>query len=257
MSVEYFIELLTPKHQTDDIVNDLEKFVTRYNQILDAGYTVSIPDNPMGILHFNAVEVIKETGVKIDKEKVLIHLTTFHSKEALDGLLSSMLEIGLNRLLIISGDGNERLPRLSPHDINEDSKSVTSVELLRYIHKNYKGEFKTGVAFNPYEPLEHELDKMKRKIGAGASFIITQPVIGSHPAVDTVARFGVPIVIGAWMSKKLHLLSQCAGYFVSDEKPYDPVENLREIRRHYPHYGVYLVLLGFNSQFSLLPEILK
>jgi len=257
MAIECSIELITPKQQTEDIEGDLEKFATKYNQALDAGYSVSITDNPMGNLHFTAVEVIKELGLKVDKEKILIHLNTFHTKEDLDNLLADILEMGIYQLLVVSGDGSERLPKLTPHSINENCQSVTSVELLRYIHKNYTGKFKTGVAFNPYEPLDHEMEKMRRKIDAGATFMITQPIIGRNAAVDSVAQFRIPIIIDAWMSKKLHLLSECIGYPIPEDTPYDPIENLKEIRKCYPQCGVYLALLGFKSQLPLLPEILK
>jgi len=257
MSIECSVELITPKQQSEDIEGDLEKFASKYDQTLSAGYSVSITDNPMGILHFQATEVIKEMGLRIDKEKVLIHLNTFHTKNDLDQLLSDLIDMGIYKLLVVSGDGSERLPKLTPQAINENCQSVTSVELLRYIHKNYSGKFVTGVAFNPYEPQDHEIEKMHRKIDAGATFIITQPIIGRNAAVDSLSQFKLPVVIDAWMSKKLHLLSECVGYTIPEDTPYDPIENLKEIRRCYPHCGVYLALLGFKTQLPLLPEILK
>ena len=42
----------------------------------------------------------------------------------------------------------------------------TSVELLKYVNREYPGMFSLGVAFNPYEPEDHEMEKTQRKIDA-------------------------------------------------------------------------------------------
>jgi methylenetetrahydrofolate reductase (NADPH) len=134
---------------------------------------------------------------------------------------------------------------------------VTSVELIRYIDREFRGRFTCGVAFNPYEPQDAETEKMKRKADAGASFIITQPIIGRDDRLAGLEPFGLPVTLDAWMSKKLHLLSECVGHEIPEGTPYDPMENLRELRRNYPDYGLYLAILGFKTQYPLLPEIWK
>jgi methylenetetrahydrofolate reductase (NADPH) len=133
--------------------------------------------------------------------------------------------------------------------------TVTSVELLRYIDREHPGRFTCGVAFNPYEPQDAEIEKMRRKADAGASFIITQPIIGRDDRLAGLAPFPLPVILDAWMSKKLHLLSECVGHEIPEGTPYDPMENLRELRRNYPDYGLYLAILGFKTQYPLLPGI--
>jgi len=254
--MRHHVEVLTPKQDVQDLDTELEKFGQRYQAVMDAGYVVSITDNPMGILHFQAAEVIPELGLPIRPEQILIHLNTFHTKEHLDGILRGLLDVGINNLLAITGDGSERLPKLAPESIGFNVNSATSVELMRYIHKEYPGKFVTGVAFNPYEPQDHELKKMHRKVDAGATFIITQPVIGQHKAVDALRPFKLPVILDAWMSKKLHLLSQCVGYEIPESTAYDPIANLKELRKNYPDFHVYLALLGFKTQLPLLKDVL-
>jgi methylenetetrahydrofolate reductase (NADPH) len=99
------------------------------------------------------------------------------------------------------------------------------------------------------------LEKMRRKVDAGASFIITQPIIGRDERLDGLEPFHLPVILDAWMSKKLHLLSECVGHEIPEGTPYDPMENLRELRRNYPDYGLYLAILGFKTQYPFLPEI--
>ncbi len=76
----YIIELLTPKQSDDDFEERLEVFAERYRRILDAGTAVSIPDNPMGNVHFTALEVMDFLDLPVDTGRTLLHLNSFHLK---------------------------------------------------------------------------------------------------------------------------------------------------------------------------------
>ena len=251
----FHVEILTPKQNSDKLDTDLERFAGKYQKVMDAGYVACITDNPMGLLSFQATEVISELELPVDPEHLVIHLNTFHTKQALHEILDTAQSLGAKYLLAISGDGSERLPKLQPEDIGEGTNAVTSVELMRYIKKTYPGVFSLGVAFNPYEPQDHELEKMERKVDAGAEFVITQPVIGRDERLFALERFQLPVIVDAWMSKKLHLLSECVGYEIPEDTPYDPIQNLKDLQQHYPNHGLYLALLGFKSQYPLLKDL--
>jgi methylenetetrahydrofolate reductase (NADPH) len=251
------VELQTPKRNSEDIEKDLATFADKYRKVVEAGWMVCITDNPMGLLSFGAMETIELLGLPVRAEQLMVHLNTFHPRRELDGILESFRAAGGRHLLIVSGDGSQRLHRLEPDEIGIACTTVTSVELLRYIDRECPGRFTCGVAFNPYEPQDAELAKMRRKVDAGASFIITQPIIGRDDRLDALPAFGLPVTLDAWMSKKLHLLSECVGHEIPEGTPYDPIENLRELRRNYPDYGLYLAILGFKTQYPLLPDILK
>ena len=253
----FHIEILTPKQNSEKLDADLEAFAEKYTKVIDAGYIACITDNPMGHLSFQATEVIPELGLPVEPEQLVIHLNTFHTKENLDQILTTAADMGAKYLLTLSGDGSERLSKLTPEALGMDGNTVTSVELLQYINKAYPKTFSCGVAFNPYEPEEHEVERLKRKLDAGAEYIITQPVIGEDPLVAGLKQYGVPVIVDAWMSKKLHLLSECVGYEIPEDTPYDPIDNLGKLQSYYPDYGLYLALLGFKSQYPLLKEIWK
>ncbi len=182
----YVIELLTPKQSDPDFEARLEVFAERYLRILAAGAIVSIPDNPMGNVHFTAQEVVEFLGLPLDPERTLLHLNSFHLKSDLDMFLGGAADRGVRNLLVVSGDGGPKLPRLEPSDVGIETKTVTSTVLLQYIEREYPRTFTCGVAFNQYEPAEHELERLDRKLDAGARFVITQPVLGNDAVVASL-----------------------------------------------------------------------
>ena len=201
----YLVEVLPPKQDSEKLELDLEKFCNRYKKVIDSGYCVSITDNTMGNLSFQGIEIIEEFQLPVIPEQVVLHLNTFHRKDDLDNILCSSLKKGIKYILVITGDGSTRLPKLRPIDVGfADIDSVTSVELLGYIRRKYPENFCLGVAFNPYEPEEHEFEKLERKIKAGATFIITQPVLGKDNVIDKLIKKypKIPVIIEAWMSKR-------------------------------------------------------
>ena len=253
----YHVEILPPKQNSQKLDKDLERFDMKFRMVLDSGYCICITDNAMGNLAFQGMELIEELDLPAVSDQLLIHLNTFHSKKNFDEILTSCIDRGVENILLVSGDGNERLPRLTPEEVGYPEVTVvTSVELLRYVEREYPGKFNLGVAFNPYEPEQHEFEKMERKIAAGAKYIITQPLLGNNPIADRmIEQFKLPVVVEAWMSKKLHLLSECVGYEIPEDTEYDPIAALNSLHAEYPNCGVYLALLGYKTQFPLLKDI--
>lgn len=242
-------EVTTPRQDSQDIDSDLAKFVEKYSISLAHDFVVCVTDNPMSMLSFEAMDTIETTGVPVNPARLVIHLNTFHRKPDIDRMLGSMVAKGVRYLLVVSGDGNERLHRLASEEIGMPCTTVTSVELLSYINREYPGKFVCGVAYNHYEPQNHEREKLQRKLDAGARFIITQPVIRRHDNVDFLASVGVPVVVEAWMSRKIEMVAKCVGYDLPPEDlHYDPVQNLKTLRTNYPHFAVYLAFLGMKKQ---------
>jgi methylenetetrahydrofolate reductase (NADPH) len=249
-------EVMTPKQDSEDIEADLEKFVDKYTRSLDHGFVICITDNPMGMLSFEAMETIETVEVPVEPEQLVVHLNTFHRKVDLDRMLATMAERGVKYILAVSGDGNERLHRLEPDEMGFDTVNITSVELLRYIEREYPDTFTLGVAFNHYEPREAEREKMARKLDAGATFVITQPVIRRSDNVDWLGTLGVPIFVEAWMTKRIDLVAECVGYELPPEDlDYDPITNLGLLRQNYPDFGVYMAFLGMKKQILKLADV--
>jgi methylenetetrahydrofolate reductase (NADPH) len=250
----YHVEILPPKQDSEKLEADLRGFADKFNRVMDSGYCACITDNAMGLLAFQGHETIGHLGLRVLPEQVMLHLNTFHSKRDLDDLLAQCAEMGVKYLLVVSGDGSTRLPRLSPEDLGvTGAAAVTSVELLSYIRGHYP-DFVLGVAFNPYEPAEEEFDKLNRKLAAGASFVITQPIIERNAVVSELLEkySDIPVIIEAWMSKKLYLLSDVVGYKIPEDAEFSPLSALENLHRWFPHCGVYMSLLGFKTQYHIV-----
>ena len=255
----FHIEIVPTKHNVPDIEAGLELFTEKYTKAMDAGYCICLTDNAMGNLAFQGHELIPELELPVNPEQVMIHVNTYHTKEGLDELLNINQGLGIKYYLIVSGDGNERLHRLEPEEIGaEGAKIVTSVELMKYVHETHP-EIVYGCAFNPYEPHDEEFAKLDRKLAAGASFIITQPILGRNEVVDELLEKypDVPVIIEAWMSKKVYLLSDVVGHEIPEDTEFDPIETLKELIEIYPNCGFYLSLLGFKTQFPLIKDLWK
>ena len=254
----YLVELLSPKTSNDDQFDSLlDRFAERYRRIIDAGCGVSIPDNPMGQPRLGALESFDLRDLSFDSEKVVMNLNTFHSKSELDGLLQRAAKVNLKYILVVRGDGGPLLPKLDSKSIGGKLSVSTSIDLIRYINKEYSDQFITGAAFNPYNQMPFELNRMKQKVDAGARFAVTQPIIGKDENVDRLKDFNVAVVVEAWMSKNIDLLYRSVGKNKDEKaKNYDPIENLKALHAFYPQCSVYLSMLSFKQDWrEILPKL--
>ena len=254
----YMVELLSPKRSADDQMESfLDRFAERYRRILDAGCGLSIPDNPMGQPRLGALESIQRRGLSVDPAKVVMNLNTFHTKNELDGLLQNAAQANLKYILVIRGDGGPLLSKLDPKSVGGKLSVATSIDLIRYINEAFSDQFITGAAFNPYNPMPFELNRMKQKIDAGAKYVVTQPIIGQDENVDKLKDFNIPVVVEAWMSKNIDLLYRSVGKDKDEgAEKYDPTENLKALHASYPDCCVYLSMLSFKQDWQeILPKI--
>lgn len=254
----YIVELLSPKRSSDSQTLEihLDRFAERYQRIIDAGFGLSIPDNPMGQPRMGALESIGLKKLALDPDKVVMNLNTFHSKNELDEILKTAASVGLKYILVIRGDGGPLLSVLDPKSIGSTRSVATSIDLIRYINLKFSGQFITGAAYNPYKPVTFELKHMGKKIEAGAKFAVTQPIIGRDQSVEELRSLNIPIVVEAWMSKNIDLLYKSVGK-EKDEKAehYDPNDNLKALHAYYPECCVYLSMLSFKQDWhQILPQ---
>jgi len=269
----HFMELVAPKQDAEDLDGDCARFADRYRLFLEHDKVICVTDNPMGRLSFMGPEIVQFLELPVRADNIMVHLNTFHRKtdegfdptkeqneQDLDIILQHARALGMHYLLCVSGDGCQKFHRLQPEDLGCDPeavKTVTSVELISYIRHTYPGQFTCGAAFNQYEPAREEMEKMERKLEAGAEFIITQPVVvngETDPRIVTANEnlnrlLGLAdarnkqVILEAWMSAKYTpLMSECVGYDINFGD-FDPWANLKDIRRLYPDRRLYVSMV--------------
>jgi methylenetetrahydrofolate reductase (NADH) len=254
----YLVELLSPKRSPADQVGEyLNRFAERYQRAIDAGCGISIPDNPMGQPRLGALESIALRNLSIDPEKVVMNLNTFHTKIELDGLLNRAAMANLKYILVVRGNGGPLLPKLDPKTIGGKKNVPTSIDLIRYINTEYPDQFITGAAFNPYNPMPFELNRMKQKIEAGAKYVVTQPILGKDENVDRLRDLNTTVIVEAWMSNNIDLLYKSVGKKRDDRAAeYKPAANLKALHESYPECCVYLSMLNFKQDWrKILPRL--
>lgn len=252
----FHIEMTPPKHATTNLRHDLDLFAEKLARFTGDGFIASVTDNAMAKLAFQAVEVIDEMNLPTPSDQIVIHLNTFHRKVELDHILEFANTHNIRNFLVVTGDGSDKMHKLEPEELGRnDVPVITSVELLQYIHEKYPN-FILGAAFNPYEPPETEFAKLNRKLAAGASYLMTQPIIGPDEQIDRLQKEypDLPVILEVWMSKKLYLLADVFDRDIPEDEPYDPMQTLRLIQELYPEYGINFSLLGYKTMYPEIAE---
>ena len=72
------VEVIPPKHDSQNFEADMELFVNKFESYMEDGFVMSVTDNAMAKLAFQADEMIEELELEPLPDQVLIHLNTFH-----------------------------------------------------------------------------------------------------------------------------------------------------------------------------------
>ncbi len=169
---------------------------------------ITMADNSLAVTRMSNVAL----GYLV-KEKVglrpIIHVSC--RDKNLIGLQSELMglyALGIDHVLALTGDPAKwgDLPgATSVYDLN----SIKLVEQIKQLNAgiSFSGRnldertnFTVGVAFNPHVPrLEPQLSRLRKKVAAGADFIMTQPIYDPKQAQtlhDVLAEFEIPVFVG-------------------------------------------------------------
>ncbi len=174
-------------------------------------HAVDINSNPLARLRMDslslAVEIQRRTGLEC-----MPHITPRDA--SLMGLQSQLLGAwlgGVRNLFAVTGDPSQLGDYPGVHDVYH----VDVFELVRAISRMAEGvdcagnpileppSFLVGVAVNPNaDDLDHELDRLQRKVDAGAHFAMTQVFFEWAPYERMLDRLGgrtpIPTLVAIW-----------------------------------------------------------
>ncbi len=205
----------------------LEKFFTGAQALVEAGVdAITLADNSLAILRVSNLAM----GAML-KERFgitpLLHLSCRDRNVlGLQSELLGMAALGMRHVLPLTGDP----ARVGDHPGAASVYDVNSVELISIIKRLNEGfsqagksiktatDFVIGCTYNPNaRNLEAQVQRLERKVAAGAQYVMTQPVFDPRLIEQTkelTAHLDVPMFIGIWP-----LLSGRQAEFLHNEVP--------------------------------------
>jgi methylenetetrahydrofolate reductase (NADPH) len=217
---------------------DISRFVTDARRIKGRVDAVVVPDMDNGMMRMSAVAggvLLQQQGI----EAILHIYGRDRNRMALQGDLLAAHVLGLQNLIVVPGADMAQSdhPQAQPVD---DLDEMTLLDALQSLQKgkdlagfDLEGApaFTVGCAMAPWADeaaLETELENAKRKVTAGASFIVTPPIFDPErlaPALKKIASLRVPVIATVFLIKSVAV----ARYIATNE----PGANLSEelIRR--------------------------
>ncbi|MEO8205843.1 MAG: methylenetetrahydrofolate reductase, partial [Chthoniobacterales bacterium] len=205
---------------------DLDKYIAGARALADAGSdALTLADNSLAILRMSNIAVgilLKEMGIQ-----TILHMSC-RDRNIL-GLQSDLLGMaahGIRHVLPLTGDP----AKVGDHPGASSVYDVSSIDLIKIIRQMNEGfshsgnalkkrpEFVIGCTFNPNaKNLEAQIARLKRKLEAGAKYVMTQPIFDTALAQKTAEALrdiSVPVFIGVWP-----LLSGKQAHFLHHEVP--------------------------------------
>jgi len=274
------VQLDPPKGTNADAVIRAAERLGRHPAV-DA---VDINSNPLARLRMDslslAAEIQRRTGLE-----TMPHITPRDA--SLMGLQSQLLGAWLNgvrNLFTVTGDPSQLGDYPGVHDVYH----VDIFELVRAVSRMAEGfdcagnrigdppSFFTGVAVSPaVDDIEHEADRLKRKIDNGAHFAMTQVFFEWAPWERFLKLFGgqlpIPVMVAVWPVRSLKMALRLHHEVPGIEVPEDLMQDMENagpdaakvgreraltLFREAPAYanGVYLIA-PFKKPENVIPLI--
>ncbi len=163
---------------------------------------VNVGDSPMARVRMAALGGAHLLQQEVGIEAVLHMTTRDRNRRALEADLLGAHALGLRSILALTGD---RPPGGGIFEIDsvgllEEMRSLNEGRDLGGAAIGTATEFFPGCAFDPgAEDLKGEIAHLRRKIAAGARYIMTQPIYEAdtlHRALDRLGPPGIPLLLG-------------------------------------------------------------
>ena len=171
---------------------------------------INIADSPMARIRMSATSLAYQIHTHFPSLELILHFTT--RDRNLMGLQSDLLgahALGLRNILCLTGDP----PSVGDYPNATAVYDTDSMGLIRIVHGMNHGHdlsgtsigaathFAVGCGVNPTaEDLDTELERFRKKLDAGAEFVMTQPVYELDCWRRFLDRLGgmppIPILIG-------------------------------------------------------------
>ncbi len=205
----------------------LEKYFAGAQALVKAGCdAITLADNSLAILRISNLAVGAMLKERFDITPLLHLSCRDRNVLGLQSELLGMAALGMRHVLPLTGDP----ARVGDHPGAKSVYDVASIELIAIIKQlnagfsqagkplKAKTDFVIGCTFNPNaKNLDAQVQRLERKVAAGAQFAMTQPVFDVRLIEETQRRtqhLRIPIFTGVWP-----LLSSRQAEFLHHEVP--------------------------------------
>lgn len=171
---------------------------------------INIADSPMARVRMSCIALARLIQDHLDIETIIHFTTRDRNLMALQSELMGAHALGIRNILALTGDPVRAGAYPNATGV-WDVDSVGLVQILRGMNEGHdsagspigaKSSFCIGTSLDPNktdEQLDVELEKYRRKVEAGAHFIMTQPIYELAPLTRFLERVGrppVPLLLG-------------------------------------------------------------
>ena len=192
----------------------VEKVLAGARLLADAGVDViNVADSPMARLRMSPWAVCQLIQQNVGLETILHFPTRGRNLLRVQGDLLAAHATGVRNIFVVMGDPTS----IGDYPEATDNYDVVPSGLIKLVKQGFNagvdlhgdeiGEatsFYVGCAHNPGAAnVEQEIRVLKRKIEAGADFVLTQPVFEPERIEQTIAAFeerhgplGIPVLVG-------------------------------------------------------------
>lgn len=243
-----------------------QKLLAGSSLLAEAGADViNVADSPMARMRMSPWAVCRLIQEKVGIETVLHFPTRGRNLLRVQGDLLAAHALGVRNVFVVMGDPTA----IGDYPDAMDNYDLVPSGLIKLIKQGFNAgvdhagvdigqptSFFVGCALNltPANP-ESELKNLRRKLNAGADFILTQPIYDLKPAVSFLARikseiedFQTPLLVGV-----LPLVSARHAAFLQHEVP--GVNIPQEIHDRIAAAGERAAQTGIQIAFELIEQM--
>ncbi|MDJ0883939.1 MAG: methylenetetrahydrofolate reductase [Desulfobacterales bacterium] len=155
----------------------------------------SVATNPVAKPRMSAMALCSLIQQQTGRPAVLHCTSRDHNRLSLQGLLWGARALGIETVLITTGDYVALKDRIATTDVR-DADTFGLVAMAR------EAGLCAGVVFDPFvvtDGLDRAVERLDQKVQAGAQFVVTQPAYdeaGADLLAEATARCGLPVVMG-------------------------------------------------------------
>lgn len=190
----------------------------------------SVATNPVAKARMCAMSLSALIQHKTGKPAILHSTTRDHNRISLQSMFWGAKALGINTVMLATGD----FVSMAQRNMVSDVKDVNVFELIKMA---VESGMQTGAVldFRPeFNGLEREVERLEKKVAAGASFIVTQPIYDRDMARTisiTTSHLDIPIIMGILplrTPKHAHFLHDKVAGIAVPEKLLQRMENANE-----------------------------